>query len=479
MPWTPWESAAAGAETVDLIAGEAIAAGQLVYQNHGASGTQGRVYLTDSDFDYASNKAAVIGIATTGAESAGSTVTVQYTGVATVSSTLVADRVYSPSSTPGELAANGEEPMIGVAESTSELRLTGVVSGLSGLTSGVAYGADSSGVLTSGQSESIGYAISATELLIRMEYGATQPQGLGDLLYQMGGENGSSSRTSDVDRITITSLAVSANWSNISAAKYALAGLGSDTRIVAAGGTTSNAAAGTNVLDYVDPGSGSAFADFGDLTQAVSQVAAASNSTVGLIAIGRATSGGGLNVVNKITTATTGNATDAADLQTARFAASAVASPTRFYVGGGYEGSSYVDTIGFTSFASVANLADAGDLQSTGAYSGGGCGSATRGLIAGVWNGALIATINAIDLASTAGGTDFGDLTAGRRSHGAVGSNRTRGMWGGGYDSSAAYTDDIQTVVIASASDSTVQSELLSSNLVAGGSHSTGNGGLQ
>ena len=66
--------------------------------------------------------------------------------------------------------------MIGVAESATELRLTGVVSGLSGLTNGVAYGSNASGVLTAGKNESIGYAISATELLIRMEYGATKPQ---------------------------------------------------------------------------------------------------------------------------------------------------------------------------------------------------------------------------------------------------------------------------------------------------------------
>lgn len=164
----------AAAETVDLIAGETITAGQLVYQSHGATGTQGRVYLTDSDSTYSSNKAAVIGVATNGVEAAGTTVTVQYTGVATVSSTLVAGKVYSPSSTPGELAANGEEPMIGVAESTTELRLTGTHT-TTGLTAGVAYGASGSGVLTAGQDESIGYAISSTELLIRGQYGATEP----------------------------------------------------------------------------------------------------------------------------------------------------------------------------------------------------------------------------------------------------------------------------------------------------------------
>ena len=162
------------AETVDLVAGETIAAGQLVYQSHGATGTQGRVYLTDRDDDWTSNAAAVIGIATTGA-SAGATVTVQYTGVVSGLSGLTAGLVYSPSSTPGALAANGEEPMIGIAASTTELRLTGTHT-TTGLTAGVAYGANGSGVLTAGQNESIGYAISATELHIRSEFGATKPQ---------------------------------------------------------------------------------------------------------------------------------------------------------------------------------------------------------------------------------------------------------------------------------------------------------------
>ena len=165
---------AAAAETVDLIAGETIAAGQLVYQSHGATGTQGRVYLTDRDDEWTSNAAAVIGIATTGA-SAGATVTVQYTGVVSGLSGLTAGLVYSPSSTPGELAANGEEPLIGIAESTTELRLTGTHT-TTGLTAGVAYGANGSGVLTAGQNESIGYAISSTELHIRSEFGATKPQ---------------------------------------------------------------------------------------------------------------------------------------------------------------------------------------------------------------------------------------------------------------------------------------------------------------
>jgi len=167
----------AAAETVDGIAGEAIALGQACYLSVGAdlARTAGKIYLADADDPHTSSGAAILGLCTSAAASDGDAVTITTSGlVETGLAGLTSGKVYGLSSTAGALALTASPPWIGVAESASSLRLSGVYT-TSGLTAGAAMGSDASGVLTAGLAESIGYAVSTTKLQMRARFGATDP----------------------------------------------------------------------------------------------------------------------------------------------------------------------------------------------------------------------------------------------------------------------------------------------------------------
>lgn len=176
MPWTPWAAAGgAAAETVDGIAGEAIALGQACYLSMIPDATRGKVYLADADDAGTSSDAAVLGLCTSAAAGDGSAVTIQTGGlVETGLSGLSSGKVYGLSSTAGALALTASAPWIGIAESASSLRLSGVYT-TTGLTAGTAMGSNASGVLTAGLATSVGYAVSTTELQLRGRVGATAP----------------------------------------------------------------------------------------------------------------------------------------------------------------------------------------------------------------------------------------------------------------------------------------------------------------
>ena len=67
------------------------------------------------------------------------------------------------------------------------------------------------------------------------------------------------------------------------------------------------------------------------------------------------------DVIDFVTIASTGDATDFGDLGATRMYSSAVSSSTRFVIGGGAEGS-IVNKIEFTQFSTTGNAVDFGDL---------------------------------------------------------------------------------------------------------------------
>ena len=69
----------------------------------------------------------------------------------------------------------------------------------------------------------------------------------------------------------------------------------------------------SNIIDYVTIASTGNATDFGDLTQARAELAACSSSTRGVFGGGERT-GGNSNVMDYVTIGTTGNATDFGDL---------------------------------------------------------------------------------------------------------------------------------------------------------------------
>jgi len=198
------------------------------------------------------------------------------------------------------------------------------------------------------------------------------------------------------------------------------------TRGCVGGGNTSD-----NVIDYITIASAGNATDFGDLTVGRAYVGAFADSSRGCWGGGyTSTDDTKYNVIDYITVATTGNATDFGDLTAVRNDAGGCADSTRGSLGGGSD-TTYSNVINYVTIATVGNATDFGDLtvsrQGTGALA-----DTTRGVFAGGNNASdENNTMDYITIATTGNASDFGDLlTPNKGGHGV--SNNTRGCWMGG-----------------------------------------------
>ena len=116
-----------------------------------------------------------------------------------------------------------------------------------------------------------------------------------------------------------------------------------------------------NIIDYITIATTGNATDFGDLTVSRVSIGACNSSTRGICAAGD-TNTVGSNVIDYITIATTGNATDFGDVTITRSGLAGVNSDTRGCFGGGYTSSS-VDIIDYITIATTGNAIDFGDLS--------------------------------------------------------------------------------------------------------------------
>ena len=118
----------------------------------------------------------------------------------------------------------------------------------------------------------------------------------------------------------------------------------------------------SNVIDYITIASTGNATDFGDLTSGTSELTGCSNSTRGLFAGGDTVGGGGgeTAVIEYITIATTGNATAFGDLTAVRINLGACSSAVRAVFAGG---DSYLNTIEYVVFSTLGDATDYGDLS--------------------------------------------------------------------------------------------------------------------
>ena len=147
----------------------------------------------------------------------------------------------------------------------------------------------------------------------------------------------------------------------------------------------------------------------------------------------------GQQVMDYVTIATLGNATDFGDLSVRRSAKPGGSSSTRglFISGRDSPTAAYYNVIDYITFSSTGNAFDFGDLvhsynpdqkassnQIRGVYGGGYFDYATAGNRPNLWLG----DIGYYTIATRGNSSDFGELlTKGRRAH--TGSNGTRGIW--------------------------------------------------
>ena len=202
------------------------------------------------------------------------------------------------------------------------------------------------------------------------------------------------------------------DFGNLTVKRYALSALSNGPRGVWANGqnNTQDPSVYKDIMDYVTIASTGNATDFGDTTYKGRAIWCAANDTRGLI-------GGGNEQTNRIeyiTIANTGNASDFGDMLDSLYGyIAASASTTRaVYTGGRNPGKSNV--MGYMTIDTTGNATDFGDMYA--ARDGhGACTNGTRMLSGGgTTTSSYVVDVEYITVANTGNGTDFGDLTVGR-----------------------------------------------------------------
>tara|TARA_B100000123_G_C25515056_1_gene334066 strand:- start:120 stop:623 length:504 start_codon:yes stop_codon:yes gene_type:complete len=153
----------------------------------------------------------------------------------------------------------------------------------------------------------------------------------------------------------------------------------SPTRGIFSGGNAPNSPYNQNVIQYVTMASAGNATDFGDLTVNARDAAGgtASSNTRGLILIGNSSPNNNLNTIDFVTIASTGNAADFGDIFTGRYSVSSCSNSNRaVFLGGRTTSPSVVhyNSMEFVTISTTGNTSDFGDI--TGAATGSQGGAA-------------------------------------------------------------------------------------------------------
>lgn len=212
-----------------------------------------------------------------------------------------------------------------------------------------------------------------------------------------------------------------------------------------------------NTIDYITTSTAGNATDFGDLSVGKNQMSSSSNGTRGLF-IGGYDQGGSptynYNVIEYITVDTTGNVTDFGDTTTPSTDACGLSNDTYGLNCGGYGRISgtntYKENIDKVTIATTGNATNFGNLTANKTVNN-GVSDKTRGVIGGGYDpdlsggAARTNVIEYVTIATDGNGTDFGDLTVARSCSGS--SHVTYGCFsGGGLNSGTSNTIDRITI---------------------------------
>lgn len=234
----------------------------------------------------------------------------------------------------------------------------------------------------------------------------------------------------------------------------------------------------SNVMSYVAPATTGNATDFGDSTCYTARHAGVSNGTRGIFGggYGAASTSGtwtqlGPNIVEYITIANTGNATDFGDLSQGGNGLGSTNDETRGLFYGGYTGSAGLNRIDYITMASAGNSTDFGDTQGASAYyvNKGVISNNTIGCFSGGFHETTSYTkvniISKVTIQTTGNATDFGDMTQA----GTTGSQLSDGTTGCISTGEGASLDDrIDKITIASAGNATDFGDLITSDYLGG-----------
>ena len=254
-------------------------------------------------------------------------------------------------------------------------------------------------------------------------------------------------------------------------------GCSSATRGLFAGGYVNTPAATFyNVIQYVTIATTGNSNDFGDLNNPIYRPLTCSSSTRGLFAGGYVGPAfpTTTNVIDYVTIAALGNATDFGDLiSTAQRNNTGFSSPTRG-IFGQTNISPTTNGIEFVTIATTGNAQDFGDTTTTTRNNIAGASSSVRGVFAGGDTPALFNTIDYVTIATTGNAQDFGDLIEARAAA-AGASNSIRAVIAGGINPSNSNT--IEFITFTSTGNAQDFGDLISARRDSGGC-SDSHGGL-
>ena len=221
------------------------------------------------------------------------------------------------------------------------------------------------------------------------------------------------------------------------------------TRGVIGGGHNSG---NTNVMDYITIATTGNATDFGDLTQARYGIASVYSDTRGCFAGGY--SGSYHTIIDYITTLTTGNATDFGDLSTGTYSIAGVSNLTRGVVNNSGTGRGV--NMEYITINTLGDATTFGNLTVSATSMAGNVNSETRGIFSGGNRTSSVFSniIEYITIDTTGNATDFGDLTLGRYSPSGL-SSETRGLIYGGLQTGSSVVNTIDYVTIATTGNAT------------------------
>ena len=310
--------------------------------------------------------------------------------------------------------------------------------------------------------------------------------GLGTRLLLAGGRESAPAFTDKIEFLTISTLGNAQDFGNLTQSHgngSSQGGAASRTRGIWLSGQLGTSPNYSNVIQFVTFASTGNASDFGDINSARAAVGNLSNQIRAVCFGGSLSDGSKPTQIDAVTIAQSGTVFDFGDMSTHTNNTANLASSTRGIMAGGSV-PSRTNTIQFITINTSGDTVDFGDLTvigpgggaTTASYNGIGYSNSTRGIIHGGRdvNNNHINSIQYITIATTGNSSDFGD-TAVAASQQMGGSSPTRGVVGAGANPSA--TNAMEFVNIMSLGDAvdfgdcTARDETL-------GACSNGHGGL-
>jgi len=255
----------------------------------------------------------------------------------------------------------------------------------------------------------------------------------------------------DIEFLTISTLGNAQQFGDLTAQRQRMGACASRTRGILAGGYTGSGF-DNQIQKITIASTGDASDTGGNLTRSSNRITGCSNQTRGLFGFGNPSS----DVIDYITIASDGDAKDFGDLSYNAEGGASLASPIRgVFMGGETPGSPSTpnNTIEFVTISTLGNAQEFGDL-SFNPLQAAACSSSTRGVHGGGLNpSSAVNTIEFLTIATTGNTQDFGDLTDARGDI-ASASSATRGVWYGGSDPSLiAIIDFVEIATTGNAVD--------------------------